>query len=270
MLHQLYEELAVRGKALREHDARAVTRELAEKDARLRPRVMVIDECQNLFLGEHGKPAIEVASKLMSTARKYAITLMFLTPEPSKDALPRKLITIASNKACFAIGDQQGNDAVLGTGSYKAGISAVGLSPKTDEGPGDVGTCMQRGFTATPGLLRSFFIPQDDAHRVTHRALALRQQHGITGQPAVERAVRDPLIDIAQVTTGHTLMRTQDVLQRLTEMDRPAYGGWTFTDLRNALPDSAKPYKTRGVFQVSHARVREAIAERDEFGEGVD
>ncbi len=107
------------------------------------------------------RPPIEVTSKLMSTARKYAITLVFLTPEPSKDALPRKLISIASNKACFAIGDQLGNDAVLGTGSYKAGISAVGLTPKTDDGPGDVGTCMQRGFTAAPGLLRSYFVGQD-------------------------------------------------------------------------------------------------------------
>lgn len=179
MLTDLYGDLSLRGQALREHDARAVTRPIALEDARLRPRIMIIDECQNLFIGAHGKAAIEIASKLMSTARKYAITLMFLTPEPSKDALPRKLITIASNKACFAIGDQLGNDAVLGTGSYKSGISAVGLSPKSDEGDGDVGTCMARGFMAKPGLLRSYYVPQADAHRVTQRAMRLREEHGI-------------------------------------------------------------------------------------------
>jgi S-DNA-T family DNA segregation ATPase FtsK/SpoIIIE len=198
LLMSLYEELSLRGAALREHDERAVTRELSEKDHRLRPRIVVIDECQNLFIGEHGKAAIEVATKLMSTARKYAITLMFLTPEPSKDALPRKLISVASNKACFAIGDHQANDAVLGSGSYKAGISAVGLTPKTDEGPGDVGTCMARGFLARPGLMRCFYIPQADAHRVAMRAMQIRSGRGrVISAPAVTE--RDLLSDVAEV-----------------------------------------------------------------------
>lgn len=264
MLGELYEEISVRGQALREHDERSVTRELAEKDDRLRPRIMVIDECQNLFIGEHGKAAIEVASKLMSSARKYAITLVFLTPEPSKDALPRKLITIASNKACYAIGDHQGNDAVLGSGSYKSGISAVGLTPKTDDGPGDVGTCMQRGFTATPGLLRSFFVPQADAHRVTQRALELREQRGITAAPVAERVERDPLADIAAVLGDEPKLKTQDVLQRLVERDRAHYGGWTFADLTGYLSEyGAEPRKIGGYMYVRATLIREALTERD-------
>jgi S-DNA-T family DNA segregation ATPase FtsK/SpoIIIE len=266
MLHALYEELSVRGKALKEHDARAVTRAIAEKDTRLRPRIMVIDECQNLFIGEYGKAAIEVAAKLESTARKYAITLVFLTPEPSKDALPRKIITLASNKACFAIGDQLGNDAVLGTGSYKSGISAVGLTPKTDEGPGDVGTCMQRGFTAKPGLLRTFYIAQDDAHRVTQRAMHLRAQHGITDAPAADpEPVRDPLTDIATVLGNAARMKTMDVLQRLTELHRPTYQDWTARTLTAFLTDhEAAPYKTEGAMQISAARIHEALTVRNE------
>jgi DNA segregation ATPase FtsK/SpoIIIE, S-DNA-T family len=272
MLYALYEELSLRGKALREHDARAVTRKLAEKDKRLRPRIMVIDECQNLFIGEHGKAAIEVASKLMSTARKYAITLLFLTPEPSKDAYPRKITAIASNKACFAIGDQQANDAVLGTGSYKSGISAVGLTPKTDDGPGDVGTCMQRGFTGLPGLLRSFFVAQDDAHRVTDRAMQLRDQHGITTSPVEVEPVeqRDPLADIATVLGDAPRMKTMDVLQRLVELHRPTYQDWTARTLTAFLTDHhAEPYKTAGAMQISAARIHEALTVRDE-NEGDD
>lgn len=60
---------------------------------------------------------------------------MFATPEPSSTSLPRRVMAVTSNKACFAIGDQQSNDAILGTGSYNAGISAVGLVPTTEEGP---------------------------------------------------------------------------------------------------------------------------------------
>ncbi len=59
-------------------------------------------------------------------------------------------------------------------------------------------------------------------------------------------------------------MRTQEVLARLAARDRTHYGRWTFTDLRDALPDAAKPYKTAGVVQVSAARVAEALTDRDE------
>ncbi|GGM77368.1 cell division protein FtsK [Longimycelium tulufanense] len=273
LLEQLYDELTLRGQALREHGTeRAVTRALAETDARLRPRIVVVDECQNLFLGEHGKTAIELASKLMTTARKYAVTLMFLTPEPSKDALPRKLITVASNKACFAIGDQNGNDAVLGTGSYKAGISAVGLTPKTDEGPGDVGTCMQRGFTATPGLLRTFYVSPPEVHRITQRAMHLRQQHGIHATaPGPVRPEADPLADIAAVLGQAPRMPSQHVLQRLIERDRATYGDWTLQDLTAFLTaHHAAPYKTQGLMQISAARIREALTERDSSPDSED
>jgi S-DNA-T family DNA segregation ATPase FtsK/SpoIIIE len=236
MLYALFEECSIRGQALREHDERAVTRAIAEKDPRLRPRIMVIDECQNLFIGKYGKDAIEVAVKLMSTARKYAITLMYLTPEPSKDALPRKLISIASNKACYAIGDHQGNDAVLGSGSYKSGISAVGLTPKTDDGPGDVGTCMQRGFTGKPGLMRGFYVGQADAHRVTQRALQLRTGHRrqLVAAPAAEQ--RDLLVDVGKVIGDRTVPAAEiPALLRAEFPGHVLYQQMTGKQLRNLL-----------------------------------
>jgi S-DNA-T family DNA segregation ATPase FtsK/SpoIIIE len=267
LLRDLYDALAMRGKALQEHDKRFVTREIAEKDARLRPRVIVVDECQNLFMSEHGDAAMKIAAKVESTARKYAITLMFLTPEPSQDALPRKLISISTNKACFAIGDQIGNDAVLGTGSYKAGISAVGLVPKTDEGPGDVGTCMTRGFLGKPGLMRCFYISQEDMHRVVERAMELREARQIQPTPVQVREERDPLADIARVLreADKPRMRTQEVLQRLAELDEAEYRPWTPARLTEFLtPFEAAPYKSNGVMMVSAARVAEALTDRAE------
>lgn len=271
MLRELYGELSIRGQALREHGEhgeRAVTRKLAQQDERLRPRIMVIDECQNLFMGEHGKGSLEAACKLMSTARKYAITLLFLTPEPSKDALPRKLITVASNKACFAIGDHQGNDAVLGTGSYKAGISAVGLTPKTDEGPGDVGTCMARGFMAKPGLLRSYYLPQGDVHRITQRAMQLRAERGIrTVGSAIPQAQeqRDLLEDLDEVL-GNVTVPIADVpalLSRLAPHWRP-YRVMTGKGLRQLLGDTygIKVPSTGNRWPLDPVTVREALSRR--------
>lgn len=267
-LRELFSELGERGRILSDLGvSNNVTRELALKDPRLRPRIMVVDECQNLFLSKHGNEAEELAVKLKTTARKYAITLIWATPEPSSDSLPRKMMAITSNKACFAIGDQISNDAALGTGSYKAGISAVSLEPKTDEDDGDVGTAMCRGFMPRPGLMRTFYIPKEKLPPIVARALKLREKAGIS--PALLTAAPDAewdlLDDVATVLEHHPRLRTQEVLQRLTELDR-RYERWTFGDLKKALPDSAKPYKTGGEMQVSRERVREALTDRDEFG----
>jgi S-DNA-T family DNA segregation ATPase FtsK/SpoIIIE len=266
MLYELFDDLTIRGKALKEHDERAVTREIAEKDARLRPRIMVIDECQNLFISDHGKDAIEITTKVMSTARKYGITLMFLTPEPSKDALPRKLISVASNKACFAIGDHQANDAVLGSGSYKSGISAVGLTPKTDEGAGDVGTCMQRGFTGKPGLMRGFYIAQGDVHRVTQRALQLRNGRQLLA-PAAVREKRDLLADVGEVI-GQETVPAADIPALLSRAfpSQVLYRQLTGKQLRQLLKDEygVKVPTTDNRFPVSPKLIGDALDGRED------
>ena len=269
-LRELFSELGERGRALAEHGvSNNVTRELAIKDARLRPRIMVVDECQNLFLSKHGGEAEELAVKLETTARKYAITLIWATPEPSSDSLPRKMMAITSNKACYAIGDQISNDAALGTGSYKAGISAVSLEPKTDEDDGDVGTAMCRGFQSRPGLMRTFYIPKEALPAIVARALKAREKAGIAPALLTEGPVDewDFLEDVATVLEHHPRMRTQEVLQRLTELDRGRYESWTFGDLTEALPDGAKPYKTGGgIMHVGRDRIHEAITDRDHNG----
>jgi DNA segregation ATPase FtsK/SpoIIIE, S-DNA-T family len=267
-LRELFSELSERGRALAEHGvSNSVTRDLALKDPRLRPHILVVDECQNLFLSKHGDEATELALKLQTTARKYAITIIWVTPEPSSDSLPRKLMAVTSNKACYAIGDQTSNDALLGTGSYRAGISAVALEPKTDEDDGDVGTAMCRGFTPRPGLMRTFYIPKSQQPAIVERALKLREKAGVTpAQLAAAVLVeRDPLDDVATVLEHHPRLRTQDVLQRLVELDRACYETWTFADLKRELPDLAKPYKTLGEMHVSRDRVYAAIAERDQI-----
>src|SRR5690606_6527527 len=60
-MSDLYAELTVRGQALKEHGVRAASRQLAEIDQRLRPRVLVIDECQALYLdAKYGEKATDV------------------------------------------------------------------------------------------------------------------------------------------------------------------------------------------------------------------
>jgi S-DNA-T family DNA segregation ATPase FtsK/SpoIIIE len=267
LLREAYNDLEVRGQALKEHDQRAVTRALAEKDARLRPRVILIDECQALFMDEaYGEEAANLVQLLISAARKYAFTLMFLTPEPSTASLPRKVLTLVRCKACFAIGDQQSNDAILGTGSYRTGISAVDLEPKTDESTGDVGTAMVRGFMPKPGLLRSYFITQADAHRITARALQIRAKAGITGRTAaaIETEQRDLLEDLDEAL-GHEKVKAADVPALLREL-APNWAPYRTLNGKALVAQlgqfGVKVPSTGNVYPVDPAAVRQALAVR--------
>ncbi|MGD9529624.1 MAG: FtsK/SpoIIIE domain-containing protein [Dehalococcoidia bacterium] len=276
-LKQLMSELSERGRKLSAAGEPKLTRELAQADPTMRPRVVVIDECQELFVSDIGAEAAELVEKIVAKARKYGVTLIFATPVPSADSLPRKVAKVLSNRACFAIGDHQGNDAILGTGKHRAGITATTLRPMTVDSDGtvdlgDLGTCMASGFTPADGLMRCFYVPRgsgvDEVTPVVERAMALRDEAGLTiatVDPAEQQpAGPDPLADIAAVIreSGAERMRTQEVLSRLAARDRATYGRWTFGDLADVLPDGAKPYKTGGTMQVSLARVAEALADR--------
>jgi S-DNA-T family DNA segregation ATPase FtsK/SpoIIIE len=266
-LRDAYAELDVRGKALQEHGVRANSRELAEKDQRLRPRIIVIDECQALFMhAEYGDEAIAIATKLQFAARKYGVTLIYATPEPTADSLPRKLVSMSSNQACFAIGDQIGNDAVLGTGSYKAGISAVGLKPKTRESLGDVGTCVARNFEETPGLLRCYYVGVADAKAVVERALQIREKAGVSASAALSAApVRDLLDDLDEVL-GTERLKVADVpaLLRKLAPGWPGYQGMTGIQLKDllTLKHGVKVPNHHNVFHVDPDEVRRVRALR--------
>lgn len=269
-LRGLRAEVTARGKILAElgGEETKVTRELAEKDARLRPRIVVFDECQEMFRHEkYGEEAKELAIKVMMKARKCAITLIFITPAPAADSLPRDLAKTVTHGVCFAIGDHQGNDAILGTGAHKSGVSATSLVAGED-----VGTAMAKGFGPKAGLLRTHHIRKDKTvdqiTPIVERAVALRKGIEVVDLPTVEAGERrDLLSDVVAVMGTEKRVRTEEVLLRLRELDRAAYRRWTHGTLTAELPDAAKPYKTGGVMQVSAARVAEAIAEQEGDGE---
>lgn len=283
-LKALMSELSERGRILSAAGEPKLTRALAERDPRMRPRVVVIDECQELFVSDIGEEAVELVEKIIAKARKYGVSFVFATPVPSADSLPRKVAKVLTNRACFAIGDHQGNDAILGTGKHKAGITATTLRPLTVAGdgtvdPGDIGTAMAVGFTPTDGLMRCYYVRRgngvDEVTPVVERAMAMLAEAGSTtpaGSGVEEPAGPDHLADIAAVLreAGAERMRTQEVLSRLAARGRQAYGRWTFADLAAALPDGAKPYKSHGTIQVSLTRVLEALTDRDTDADTAD
>ncbi|QKZ22064.1 cell division protein FtsK [Streptomyces chartreusis] len=250
-----------------------VTREMAERDPSMRPRIVVFDEVHELFSHkEHGKEAKELALKVTKKARKTAIMLLWITPDADAASLPRGIAKTVSHKVAFAINDHQGNDAILGTGMHKLGYSATTLVAGED-----VGTAMAAGFGKTPGLIRSYFVRKeagvDEITPVVERAVALRD--GVTPAPAAPTFEPvDHLADIAAVLGHEPRMLTQDMLHGLKDRNPIAYGSWTFRDLKRVLDDAGHgDYKTGGKMHVSLDRILEAIAGRDEdddLDEGVD
>ncbi|WP_103347981.1 hypothetical protein [Amycolatopsis sp. CA-128772] len=224
----LHADLAVRGQLLAKHQVTEVNREVAAKEPGLRPRLVIIEECQSFFrqgTPKERKELIDWVVRFYSAARKYGIVLVFVTPNPSDASLPRDLVAVTSNKACGAIDDKTRNNIVLGDKAHENGISALGLRPKTEEALFDCGTLMTKGFMNTPGLVRAFYLTAADLTAIGQRAAEMRG--GATAATeAPKPQVRDLIEDLATVMVG----------------DEPVNAGDLVGALRNLAP-GYKPYK---------------------------
>lgn len=271
-LRSLTGEVTERGKLLEElgGESPKLTRELALKDPRMRPRVIVFDECHELFMSKaYGKEASELAIRVMKKARKVGITLIWVTVSPTADSIPRDVTRNTSHRVAFAVGDQVANDGLLGSGKYKAGIRATELVPGQD-----VGTAVTYGFTSKPfEVIRAHYVQRDpekgidEVTPIVARAMGLYDGTGPADAPTFEPV--DPLADVAAILGDDTRVQVQEVLHRLAERNPEAYREWGPADLKRALePYGAEQYKSNGVMVVARERVHDAVLER--FAEDVD
>ncbi|MGO1055623.1 ATP-binding protein [Crossiella sp. CA198] len=229
-IQALHADLELRGQLLKKYDVNEVNREVAAKDSRLRPRVVVIDECQSYFRQGTPKKRREVIDQMVrffSAARKYGITMIFATPVPSDQSLPRDLVSVTSNAACFAISDKTRNNVVLGDKAHENGISALGLKAKTETELNDAGTSITRGFMPTPGTVRSYFLTKQERTRLVERAVELRGGQAAGATPAAVE--RDWLADLAQVCQGQDKVRLTDAAGWLRKL-APAYRAYKSLD----------------------------------------
>ncbi|HET9326445.1 MAG TPA: FtsK/SpoIIIE domain-containing protein [Candidatus Eisenbacteria bacterium] len=274
-LRGLRDDVTERGKLLEAlgGENTKLTRELAARDPRMRPKVVVFDECHELFMHkEYGKEAAELAVKVMKKARKVGITLIWVTVSPTADSLPRDVTRNTSHRVAFAVGDHVANDGLLGSGRHKAGITATTLIPGED-----IGTAVTVGFTNKPfEVIRSHYVRKDEKSDevtpVVERAMGLYEGTGPEDGPTFEPV--DPLADVAAVLGDEPRMLVQEVLHRLAERRPDAYREWSPADLKKALePFDAEQYKSGGRMVVSRDRVQDAILQRladDIDDEGAD
>jgi S-DNA-T family DNA segregation ATPase FtsK/SpoIIIE len=271
-LRALRDDVTRRGVLLERHGAAKVTRTLASTVAGLHPKVVIFDECHEMFEHpQYGAEAGVLAIKVVKKARKCGITCVFLTQSPTAASIPRDLTRNCSNGVAFSVADQVANDGLLGSGKYRQGIRATELRAGEDRG-----TAVTVGLTANQfELVNTFYVAfdedRDEVSPVIARALTLLADAGRAvpldaPEAAEEDAEQEPdhLADIGEVLGAESKLRTQTVLRRLAELNPDVYAEWTFRDLAAALADAEiRPVKIRGNMFVRAADVTDALTERN-------
>ncbi|WP_370065541.1 ATP-binding protein [Streptacidiphilus sp. MAP5-3] len=241
------------------------------------PLVLIVDEAQVAFMcpivGADKRPygGVKATSRYFMAARKIHnqgravnVTLWQGTQDPTDQNLPKLVREGAHIRAALVLGTDSQSRMALGDKAVDGGASPHLLRQGLDKGTlvvtGD-------GIQMAPGqssvTVRTHFIDDAAAIEITDRAKAARTAV-ITRAAEKDTEPVDPLADIAAVLGDTARVRTQEVIQQLTERNRAYYQGWTFQTLTEVLEAAgAAPYKSGGQMVVSRAKVLAALEERD-------
>ncbi|MFK4100796.1 FtsK/SpoIIIE domain-containing protein [Streptomyces sp. NPDC019531] len=229
-------------------EGRKVTRALAEKypEQNLGPRVIVIDEVQELFThDDYKEEAATLATRLIKKARAYGIILILLTQNPDAPSLPSSVSSSVGTRLCLAVMDWRANNNVLGTGAYDRGLRATDIS--IDEQGTGILARGREGIT-----VRAAFIKQTEAEDIAKRALALRTAAGtLSGQSVgavVEELNVETVVDHLRAIwpDGVDSVHSHRLVEALARYRADLYGPWTEMDTAaasTALSAALKPFK---------------------------
>lgn len=195
-----------------------VTPELAAAGVGLHPVVILIDEAHELFLAD--KDAAEGAERLIKRGRALGLIVILATQIPDKDSLPPNITRCVNMRWCLAVQDHIANDMILGTGSYRRGVTGTSFRPEIDAGWG-----MVTGLK-DPTSVRSYFPNEADTKKILSRAVQIRGGHIPASEPDQPRL--DILIDVVRVwPTGKAGVQWQTLAERLAEHRPEVYGDLT-------------------------------------------
>lgn len=212
------------------------TPELARKrGSGLHPIVLVFDEVHELFSAD--KDAADAAERLIKRARALNMIVVLATQIPDKTSLPPNITRCVTNRLCLSVQGQVENDMILGTGSYKRGVTGTVYRPGIDAGWG-----VMTGGAAPQSVLSQYPTPEQAAALIA-RAIALRGGRRPVGNdlPPARDLLAD-LLDVSASNGQHWTAATVALAERwptaypnitadaLSEMARAA--GVTSTDVK--------------------------------------
>jgi S-DNA-T family DNA segregation ATPase FtsK/SpoIIIE len=210
---------------------------------------IIIDEAHELFL--HDKEIAANAERLIKRGRALGLIIVLATQIPDAKSVPPNITRCVTVRWCLAVQDQVANDMILGTGSYKRGLSAAVYRPGIDAGWG-----IAVGLT-TSGPVRSHYPSHEQTKALVDRATFLRG--GIVGQvDDDDRPVRDIVDDVLDVynRSGAKRLHRQELLDQLVEFWPSTYAGWTVDMLGEALRRAGVPVVDVKVNRVNNKGVK--------------
>lgn len=276
MLEEGVEEMERRLTALEESGAPdGITRAMSRKPGSgFHPIILLVDEAQQAFMcpaiDEQRRPYggqkntsryFNAARKIHNQGRAVNVVLWEGTQDPTNQNLPKIVREGAHIRACLAVGTKEQAEMALGETAVQEGAAPHELRPGLDKGTlvvfGD-GVPTPQGQTSM--VVRTHFISGEDAAVIAERIKRLRRPVA-TGDGARER--RDHLADIAHVMRGERRVRTEVIRQRLAELDRTVYEGWSAGQLAAVLAEHGVPVrKSNGLSVVRGEDVEQALEER--------
>lgn len=231
-------------------DGRRTSRELAARypDQDLGPRVIIVDEVQELFTSDdHKDEAAYLCTRLIKKGRAYGIILILLTQNPDAPSLPSSVSSSVGTRLALAVMDWRANNNILGTGAHERGLRATEISV-SEQGTG----ILVRGREG--GTVRAAFIKQPEAHSIGQRALALRIAAGtLSGEAAgqeVEVVDTDTIVDhLAAVwPSGEETMHSARLVEALAAFRPDLYASWLDQDQTGrstTLAAALRPHKVQ-------------------------
>ena len=165
----------------------SLTRDLAVADKRLRPILVVVDECHNAF--QHPLYGHQIATDMefvMRLGRAYGIMFILATQRNGAASIPTIISAVITVRFCLKVNDQTTNDMALGTGMYSAGYNSVIFRREIDAGQGWL---LGAGEPCAP---KAYYTNIPDANRIADRARAMREAAGtLSGHALGDDAVQD-------------------------------------------------------------------------------
>lgn len=260
-----------------EDAAREMNRRILNPGQEHRPLVVIVDEAQVAYgsgaVDEHKIPLggakatsryFRAIKAIHDQGRAVNVTTWEGTQDPTNDNLPKRSREGNHIRSSLVLGTESQARMAIGDAAVAGGAAPHKLRQGLDKGTVVVaGDGLQLGPGQTFATVRTHYISTDQAAEVADRAKQVRSRV-VTRAEVVEPAEPvDHLADIIRVMGDEPKMRTQEVLQRLTELNRAQYTEWTFADLTQYLePLGAEPYKTGGVMHVSAERLLAAVLHR--------
>lgn len=194
-----------------------VTPELAARPGSgLHPVLILIDEAHELLVE---KEVAANAERLIKRGRALGLIVVLATQVPDAKSVPPNITRCVTVRWCMAVQDQVANDMILGTGSYKRGLTATVYRPGLDAGWGVI-----TGL-AEPTAVRSHYPTPEVGAQIVARATTLRGGQPVAGDTDVP--ARDPLGDVLRVFAhaGRTGLHWEKLAELLAEQQPDAYEG---------------------------------------------